>query len=121
MSTTETKALIEQAVHNFENEVPALKPLKLIMRLELYARGEVPTWRVQLPGPVVTKDAAGDSRIDVTLARPTFNELAETGNIEDWADAYERGALKVSGDAGVLKLVGNVIQRQRQRQRARPR
>jgi hypothetical protein len=33
--------------------------------------------------------------------------------------AYERGQVKVSGEAAVLRLVGSVIERQRQRARAR--
>jgi hypothetical protein len=30
-------------------------------------------------------------------------------------DAYERGQVKVTGDAAVVKLLGNVIERQRAR------
>jgi hypothetical protein len=114
---TDTRTLLEQAMHRFGDEVPALRTLRLVLRVELQARGDVPTWRVELPGPVVTKDPAADARIDVAVPRPLFNELAVRGELEDWASAYERGQLRVSGDAAVLRLVGSVIERQRERHR----
>jgi hypothetical protein len=119
VSATDTRTQIEQAVRRFEEEVPALGRLKLVMRLELLARGDVPTWRVELPGPSVSKDPARDARVDVSVARPAFNELAREGRLEDWVRAYERGQIKVSGDSGVVRLVGSVIERQRQRARSR--
>lgn len=115
MSSADTRVLIEQVVQRFGDDVPALKPLKVVMRVQLQARGDVPTWRVELPGPVVTKDPAADSRIDVTMPRVFFNEMAKDGRLEDWVEAYEHGHVKVSGDAAVLRLVGNVIQRRRAR------
>jgi hypothetical protein len=72
---------------------------------------------VELPGPKVSRDPAGDARIDVAVARPQFNELAEEGHLRDWARAHERGHVKVSGDAAVVKLLGNVIERQLARSR----
>lgn len=119
MSSADTRTLIEQAVRRFQDEVPALRQLKLVARLELLARGDVPVWRVELPGPAVRKDPAADARVDVSVPRPAFNELAAEGGLEDWARAYERGQVKVSGDAAVLRLVGSVIERQRQRSRSR--
>ena len=94
--------------------MPALKQLKLVIRLELRARGggDVPIWRVEVPGPEVTRDPAGDARIDVTVARSHFNELAQDGRLTHWVDAYEHGHVRVTGDPAVTKLLGNVIQRQ---------
>jgi hypothetical protein len=114
MSAADTKALIRRVVEGLGDEVPALKQLKLVIRLELRARGggDVPIWRVELPGPEVTRDPAGDARIDVTVARSHFNELAEDGRLTQWVDAYEHGHVRVSGDPAVTKLLGNVIQRQ---------
>jgi hypothetical protein len=113
MSSTDTRTLIKEALDRFGSEVPALRNLKLVMRLELRARGQdVPIWRVELPGQEISKDPAGDARVEVSLARSHFNELAREGRLKDWADAYERGQVRVSGDAAVLKLVGNVIGRQ---------
>ena len=113
MSAGDTRTLIRQAVEQLGEEVPALKQLKLVIRLELRARGgDVPIWRVELPGPKVERDPAADARLDVSLARSHFNELAADGRLTHWADAYERGHVRVTGDPAVKKLLGNVIQRQ---------
>ena len=112
MASGDTRTLIRQAVENLQSEVPALKQLKLVIRLELRARGDVPIWRVEVPGPVISKDPAGDARIDVSVARSHFNELAADGRLRHWVDAYDHGHVHVSGDPAVTKLIGNVIQRQ---------
>jgi hypothetical protein len=112
VSSTSTKALIVEAVERLQQEVPALRQLALVIRLELRARGgDAPIWRVELPGPVVSKDPAGDARLDVSVARSHFNELAADGRLRHWAEAYEHGHVKVSGDSAVIKLLGNVIER----------
>jgi hypothetical protein len=112
LSATDTKALIAQAVQRLQEEVPALGQLKLVARLELRARGgDAPIWRVEVPGPRISKDPAGDARIDVSVARSHFNELARDGRLRHWAEAYEHGHVKVSGDSAVIKLLGNVIER----------
>ena len=112
-----TKTLIEQAVQRFQEDVPALKPLKLVVRLELHARGDVPVWRVEVPGPVVSKDPARDARLDVSMPRVFFNELARDGRLPDWIEAYEHGHVRVSGDRSIIRLIGNVIERQLARAR----
>ncbi len=112
MSSGDTKALIKQAVENLQEEVPSLRQLKLVIRLELRARGDVPIWRVEVPGPKIDKEPAGDARIDVSVSRSHFNELAAEGRLKDWVDAYEHGHVRVSGDQAVTKLIGNVIGRQ---------
>jgi hypothetical protein len=118
MASADTRELIAGAVRRFGDDVPALRSLKLVIRLELRARGDTPIWRIEVPGPKVTKDPAGDARVDVSTPRTFFNELAKDGRLEDWVEAYEHGYVKVSGDAAVIKLLGNVIQRQRARSRA---
>ena len=117
MAGGDTKTLIERAVTRFGEEVPALRSLKLVVRLELRARGDAPVWRVELPGPKVSKDPARDARIDVSVPRSHFNELAKDGRLKHWVEAYERGYVKVSGDAAVMRLVGNVLERQMARAR----
>jgi hypothetical protein len=112
VSTGDTRTLIVQAVERLQEELPALKQLKLVIRLELRARGDVPIWRVELPGPNIAKEPAGDARIDVSVSRSHFNELAAEGRLKHWVDAYEHGHVRVSGDAAVTKLIGNVIHRQ---------
>ena len=112
MSSGDTRSLIRQAVEGLQAEIPALKQLKLVVRLELRARGDVPIWRVALPELDISKEPAGDARIDVSVPRSHFNELAAEGRLKHWVDAYEHGHVRVSGDPAVTKLIGNVIQRQ---------
>ena len=112
MASGDTRTLIRQAIENLQQEVPALKQLKLVIRLELRSHGDVPIWRVEVPGPEISKDPAGDARIDVSVSRSHFNELAAEGTLRNWVDAYEHGHVRVSGDPAVTKLIGNVIQRQ---------
>jgi len=113
MSSQDTRSLISEAIDGFTSEVPALRQLKLVMRLELRARGgDVPIWRVELPGPKIAKQPAADARVEISIGRPEFNELVAKGRLKDWASAYERGHVRVSGDEGVIKLVGQVVQRQ---------
>jgi hypothetical protein len=114
----DTRSLIRGAIERLQDEVPALKQLKLVLKLELRARGDVPIWRVELPGPKISRDPAGDARVDVSIPRSHFNELATDGRLRDWVDAYDRGHVHVSGDASVVKLLGNVIERQLARSRS---
>jgi hypothetical protein len=118
-SPSDTKSLIETAVKRFLDEVPALQPLKLIAGLELRGRGDVQLYRVELPGPKVTKDVAGDARVRLAVNRSQFNELAAKGHIRDWRDAFEKGEAKATGVEQVLKLIVNVVERQEERSRTR--
>ena len=119
MAAGDTRSLIRAAVERLQGEVPALKQLKLVLRLELRARGgDVPIWRVEVPGPEISRDPASDARVDIPLARSHFNELATDGRLRDWVEAYDRGHVRVSGDASVVKLLGNVIERQLARSRS---
>ena len=119
MSATETKALIAQAIERLQGELPALRQLKLVIKLELRARGgDAPIWRVEVPGPKIDRDAGGDARVEVSVARSDFNELARDGRLSQWADAYARGHVNVAGDPAVTKLLANVIERHLARARA---
>ena len=118
VATGDTRSLIRGAIEHLQDEVPALRQLKLVLKLELRARGDVPIWRVQVPGPKISRDPAGDARVDVSIPRSHFNELATDGRLRDWVDAYDRGHVHVSGDASVVKLLGNVIERQLARSRS---
>ena len=109
--------LISTAYRRFIVEVPALDKLKLVLRLELRGRGDVQVFRVRTPGPQISKGEPDDARLDVSIARSHFNELATEGRLKDWREAYERGQIKVSGDRRVQRL----IQIERHEQRARVR
>jgi hypothetical protein len=113
VSANETKTLIAQAIERLGDEVPSLRQLKLVIRLELPSRGgDAPIWRVEVPGPKVDRDPAGDSRLSVIVQRQQFNELAREGTLRQWAKAYDQGHVKVTGDSSVVKLLGSVIERQ---------
>jgi hypothetical protein len=111
--------LISTAYRRFILEVPALDKLKLVLRLELRGRGDVQVFRVRTPGPQISKGEPDDARLDVSIARSHFNELATEGRLKDWREAYERGQIKVSGDRRVQRLIQNVIERHEQRARVR--
>jgi hypothetical protein len=106
------RELISIAYRNITVEVPALAKLKLIVRLELRGRGDVQVFRVRVPGPEITKSEPEDARIEVSIPRSHFNELVADGRIRDWREAYEHGHIKASGDPNVLRLIGQVVERQ---------
>ncbi|MBV9837104.1 MAG: hypothetical protein JO156_03230 [Solirubrobacterales bacterium] len=111
--------MIELAVRRFLDEVPALAPLKLVAGLELRGRGDVQLYRVELPGPKVSKDIASDAKVRLSLPRSHFNELARKGRIGDWREAFEKGEAKATGIDQVMKLIVNVVERHEQRSRTR--
>lgn len=115
----DTRTLIETAVNRFLAEVPALQPLKLVAGLELRGRGDVQLYRVELPGPKVTKDIASDAKVRIEVQRAQFNELATKGHIADWEQAFAKGEAKATGIDQVLKLIANVVARQQERSRTR--
>ena len=119
MSTADTKALIEQAVRNFQAEIPALAKLKLVIELELRGRGDIQLFRVEVPGPKVTRDIASDAKVRLSVPRSHFNELASEGKIRHWREAFESGHVKATGPAEILKLIQSVIERQEERSRTR--
>jgi hypothetical protein len=106
-------------VRRFLEEVPALHPLKLVAGLDLRGRGDVQQYRVELPGPKVTKDIAADSKVRIEVQRSRFNELATRGHVRDWRDAFEKGDAKATGIEQVMKLIVNVVDRQDERSRTR--
>jgi len=114
-----TKTLIETAVKRFLDEVPALQPLKLVAGLELRARGDVQIYRVELPGPKVSKDVPSDAKVTLSVPRSHFNELATKGRVRDWREAFEHGDAKATGIEQVMKLIVNVVERQEERARLR--
>jgi hypothetical protein len=119
MTTADTKALIEQAVRNFQREVPGLAKLKLVMELELRGRGDIQLFRVEVPGPKITKDIASDAKVRISVPRSHFNDLAEEGSIRHWREAFESGHVKATGPEEILKLIRSVVERQEERTRTR--
>jgi hypothetical protein len=119
MSTADTKALIETAIKGFQHEVPALEKLKLVFELELRGRGDIQLFRVEVPGPKITKDIASDAKVRLSVPRSHFNELAREGTIRHWREAFESGTVKATGPAEILRLIGSVVEKQEERTRSR--
>jgi hypothetical protein len=118
-SSAEAITLIEQAVTRFLEEVPALKPLKLVAALELRGRGDVQQFRIELPGPKVTKDIAADAKVRIEMPRAFFNEMAKDARVPDWREAFSYGQAKATGVSQYLRLIEQVVDRHEERLRAR--
>ena len=76
-------------------------------------------YRVELPGPKVSKDLPADAKVTLQVNRAQFNELATKGHIKDWRAAFEHGDVKATGIDQVLKLIVNVVEKQEERTRTR--
>jgi hypothetical protein len=111
--------LIRGAVERVQGEAPALGRLKLVFGLELRGRGDIQAYRVEVPGPKISKGFGDDERVHVSVPRSHFNDLAAKGQLRDWREAYQHGHVKVEGDPEVRKLIGTVIERQLARARLR--
>jgi hypothetical protein len=111
--------LLEQAVHRFLDEVPALKPMKLVVGVELRGRGDSQLFRVKLPEVEVTKDIAADAAVKVWMPRPFFNAMATEAHVADWREAFTYGQAKASGPAQILQLIERVVDKQEERSRTR--
>lgn len=119
MSTDDAKTLIETAISRFLGEVPALAPLKLIFAVELRGRGDVQMYRVELPGPKITKGIAPDARVRVEMPRAFFNIMAKEAELADWREAFMYGKAKATGVDQIIKLIVHVVEKQEERQRTR--
>jgi hypothetical protein len=116
----DAKTLIEQALRSFLDEVPALKPLKLVVGVDLRGRGDTQQFRVQLPELDVRKDIAADARVRVDMRRDFFNAMVQNGaRVADWREAFEHGHAKATGVDQYMKLIVNVVERQEERNRTR--
>jgi hypothetical protein len=111
--------LIKQGIERFTAELPALAKLKLVFELELQGRGDVQMYRIEVPGPKITKTVAEDAALTISIQRADFNDLAEKGTIKEYRDAWDVGHIKVEGDEQLQKLLGQVIERHEERTRLR--
>jgi hypothetical protein len=119
VTSTDTKTLIEKVILDFQKQVPALGGLKLVMELELRGRGDVQLFRVEVPGPRITKDIASDAKVRLSIPRSHFNELAADGRLRHWREAFESGTVKATGPEQTLKLIAQVVAKQEERERTR--
>lgn len=113
----DAKSLIEQATNRFLDEVPALKPMKLVVAVELRGRGDTQHFRLQLPEVKVTKDIPDDAQIRLEMPRAFFNEMAKDAKLADWREAFMYGQAKASGPTQFLQLIERVANKQDERNR----
>jgi len=116
----DAKTLIERAARSFLDEVPALKPLNLVIGIDLHGRGDTQQFRLQMPEVEVTKDIGADARIRIEMRREFFNAMVEHGaRVADWREAFLHGHAKATGVEQYLRLIVNVVERQEERARTR--
>ena len=124
MSSTDAKAQIAQAIEGVLAEVPALRSMKLIFSVELRGRGDVQQYRVELPGPKITKTLATDARVTVEMRREFFNAMVDEGaRVADWREAFRYGQAKATGVSQILQLIERVVSMHEERanlRRAKP-
>jgi hypothetical protein len=120
VSSPDAKVLIEQAARSFLEEVPALKPLKLVVGIDLHGRGDTQQFRLVMPDVEVTKDIAADARVRLEMRRDFFNAMVEhDAKVADWREAFTYGQAKANGVEQYLKLIVNVVEKQEERNRTR--
>lgn len=92
------------------DEVPALRQLKLVISLELRGRGDVQQYRIELPGPQISKEIATDARVTIDMRREFFNAMVSEGaRVADWREAFQYGQAKATGVAQILRLIERVV------------
>jgi hypothetical protein len=119
MSSEDAKTLIDLAVRRFQEEVPALQQLKLVFGVELRGGRDVQMYRVELPGPKITKGIAEDARVRVEMQRSFFNVMAKEAKVPDWREAFTYGQAKATGNSQILQLIEHVVDKHEERQRLR--
>ncbi|WP_372791394.1 hypothetical protein [Paraconexibacter sp.] len=116
--SSDAPQLIETAVHRFLEDVPALKPLKMVIGVDLVGRGDTQMFRLEMPDVKVTKDIAADARVRVSMRRDFFNLMVEhEARVADWHQAFYEGRAKATGVAQYLKLIAQVVEKQEERNR----
>ena len=116
----DARPMIETAAKDFLEEVPALKPLKLVVGIDLVGRGDTQQFKLVMPDVTVTKDIAADSRVRVEMRREFFNAMVEhNAKIADWREAFTYGQAKATGVEQYLKLISQVVEKQEERNRLR--
>ena len=115
----DAKTLIEVAVNRFLDEVPALKPMKLVVAVELRGRGDTQHFRLKLPEVEVSKDIPDDAQVRVEMPRAFFNVMAKDAKVADWREAFMYGQAKASGPTQFLQLIERVVNKQEERDRLR--
>jgi hypothetical protein len=106
---------VAAAVKRFQEQVPALAKLRIVVGLELTSRGltgdaEPERFRVEVPGPEVSEGAGDDERLVISIPATMFSVLATEGELADWQEALHYRHLQIEGDPRVKRLLGQAIE-----------
>ncbi len=115
----DARTMIEAVVRGLLEEVPALKPLKLVVGVDLQGRGDLQSFRLALPDLEVRKDYATDARVRIEMRREVFNQLAEHNQLSSWHKAVGDGRVKATGVQQYLQLIAQVVAKEEERRRTR--
>ncbi len=116
----DAKPMIQAVVSALLEEVPQLKPLKLVVGVDLLGRSDLQQFQLVMPGLEVTKDPALEAKVRVEMRRDFFNLMVEHGaRLADWHQALDEGRVKVTGVMQYLRLIGQVVEKQEERVRLR--
>ena len=117
MAAADAKIMIADTATALLDEVPALKPLKLVVGIDLHGRGDTQQFRLVLPDVTVTKDIAPDAKLRIDMRREDFNRLAEHPSIDGWRRAIQTGRVKATGIDQYLRLIVQVVDKHEERSR----
>ena len=113
-------AMLDSAVRSFLDEVPALEPMKIVVGVDFVARGDTQQFRIEMPGPKVTREIPTDARIRIEMRRDFFNAMVEAGaKVADWREAFTYGKAKATGVEQYLRLIEQVVEKAEERQRTK--
>lgn len=117
--STDAPQLIERHARWLLDEVPALKPLKLVVGFDLVGgRSDLQQFRMVMPDVTVTKDIGADARVRVSMRRDFFNLMVQhEAKIADWREAFYDGKAKATGVNEYLRLIAQVVEKQEERDR----
>lgn len=114
----DAKPMIQAAVTDLLEEVPQLKPLKLVIGIDLQGRSDLQQFRLEMPDLEVSKDPGLDARVRVEMRRDFFNLMVEHGaKLADWHEAIDGGRVKATGVSQYLRLIGQVVEKEEERVR----
>ncbi len=116
----DAKPLIQSAVVDLLEEVPQLKPLKLVVGIDFHGRGDLQQFRLVMPDIEVSKDPGLDAKVRVEMRRDFFNLMVEHGaKLADWHQAIDEGRVKATGIQQYLRLIAQVVFKEEERVRLR--
>ncbi|MBA2350088.1 MAG: hypothetical protein H0V81_17575 [Solirubrobacterales bacterium] len=116
----DAKPMIQAVVSDLLEEVPQLKPLKLVVGIDFHGRGDLQQFRLVMPDIEVSKDPGLDAKVRVEMRRDFFNLMVEHGaKLADWHQAIDEGRVKATGIQQYLRLIAQVVFKEEERVRLR--